>query len=1859
MAEEEKEQSASLKSSLTSSPGKGLNTDTSPEAQPERSYRFALNAMNESQEGDQGFLINEQGNYECGSLNTSDWLVIGHVYTTEDTAIVFLAPRGAGDIGMGKIVEITDSCKSTTIMTSDCLNFSAEYPVQAVYRIRRGCERHIYFTDNNNTVRVLNLDSLRDYLKEGLEDFIIDNPDSYQESPSIWDCEKMGMFPNMTIPDIFIESIIDGGGTLKVGAYQFAVAYQDEDLNSTNFFDISNPIPITRDPIGSPLNEADAFDIQGSEPGETTEKTINLRFNNVDTSFTFLRLVCLPSTSGTGNIDGDVWEIANIPISSETVEFAFSGWDETATPKLGLDEILIPSLVFEKAKTLEQIDNRLVLGNIGNSITNWAKFQQAANDIAIKYYTTPLYAYSTHHGGPTSYRYYSDYRTFMRDEVYALGIVWIFRNGQESPVFHIPGRKANRDPFGTPYAFNGIPGADPNNPESVDHSPAARAHYNGMIRAEHNRRPIENGFSNSDPDKGGWDTDPVATSLGDTSVSDGDEGRPNTMSRDCNTEHLVGYTSAQEGNVDRTQRWNVWNTAIRDKYYWLDEDGNRSTRSEDSTTLITEGHMGYYECRDKAYPDKKDCSGARVFPDGNIRHHRMPDTTLEPHYYGDPYRRVRDNSSTAQYCTNTNPYCINDTWVDPSTKYFLSGVNDHGAGWGMGDGAGPAEPANEDSYLLERIISLGIKALNVNIPAGFEDRIQGFKIVRGIRTDQDRSVLDKGITMYNTYGSLSGRCQPETGVDNAGNFVNGWQPAVSSASNWEQCGGLTKGFRHGENDERIGNKNDWRECVDNATTTLLRPYGNYPENCNSNVANNRCMPWWFENDCGPDHSCTDGTGTRGGCKWTENKPFVGYPHPNLPCSRVTTSGLWDRWTDSFSGGLFNIAYHGPLGKFSTSNINAEYVKYERILVGRVNVTRHNSHKSCDDCGNRPASWTYQYCDFSMSFIPTHDQGRLFRGGAYGGGDDQGGGYDSYVGTEYHDKPLVNRRIVAQAYAAAKGGSVKATFSSDDFKNGYFQQECYVYEIMNSIYDYDHYQDMDGAGDRNGMMKVGVPYPYHRPYNNSCSRNQDVAVNRFMQPPADNSCYQLDDSDSGMDHSKGYSGKGKTQASAYYVSLKQNAPNAFGNLSNIDYVQTSNKINRLGKDYPGVGLVDDPTDNGFIMFGGDAFISKFAFRKTNHNVLCYNCDGGINPFGGGEWSRFGGMFHNSIVHYYVESYINCEYRHSQCTASPGTSTSLSGLSTDDYDSHYPYCTLGNINDGFGLHGGGFLDSEDKYGISDGTKSTEKIPSNKIHINKYNLNYDFIKSNTEKRYRGLPMTYDYCSGCYENYPTRIVYSQQSFKEEISDNYRVFFAENYSDIPGHTGDITNLFTIGNTIYAHCSESLWRLFKSRQEVKTDNVSLRIGTGAFLAEPPQQMTEAEFGYLGSQSQWATIVTENGTFFVDSRQGRVYLLQGDKPVDLSNVSMRNFFENNLTLEINEQYERLTGDKFPLGDHPHHPEGSGFIAAYDSRHTRYILTKRSYVCLDEDALLNGYRKVEGTRDFDPDKPYLWLKQYGTSDSGWKRWVYKANKTASMQFVNNNPAFFRDTSYTVSFNFSLGAWASFHSYKPNAYVIFKNSFFSKENSWNVDNSDTLYKHGVSPEGNNYTCFYSSTPSPFAVDFIVTQNGLTTFEYNNIHWITHASVYNSTTRTYTDQRYFTFDHVLFYNSYQSSGLINLINKDGVPTALTTISNFDSLHVGQTTIARKERTFSMNALRDAVIDRTQPLFTKDWNDNNYQFAHNQGYLDAINSNAVGVKPWFQAERFRDKYLGIRLIFSNFVGTDNCKLIFNYLYTQQTFTAR
>ena len=75
----------------------------------------------------------------------------------------------------------------------------------------------------------------------------------------------------------------------------------------------------------------------------------------------------------------------------------------------------------------------------------------------------------------------------------------------------------------------------------------------------------------------------------------------------------------------------------------------------------------------------------------------------------------------------------------------------------------------------------------------------------------------------------------------------------------------------------------------------------------------------------------------------------------------------------------------------------------------------------------------------------------------------------------------------------------------------------------------------------------------------------------------------------------------------------------------------------------------------------------------------------------------------------------------------------------------------------------------------------------------------------------------------------------------------------------------------------------------------------------------------------------------------------------------------------------------------------------------------------------------------------------------------------------------------------------------------------------------------------------------------------------------------------------------------------------------------------------------------------TSDWNNPTYV---SQYYIDeVINPIAVSQsKDWFDRASFRDKYLGIRLFFSNLEGEGQdgtIKLVTNYIWSQSTHSPR
>lgn len=227
--------------------------------------------------------------------------------------------------------------------------------------------------------------------------------------------------------------------------------------------------------------------------------------------------------------------------------------------------------------------------------------------------------------------------------------------------------------------------------------------------------------------------------------------------------------------------------------------------------------------------------------------------------------------------------------------------------------------------------------------------------------------------------------------------------------------------------------------------------------------------------------------------------------------------------------------------------------------------------------------------------------------------------------------------------------------------------------------------------------------------------------------------------------------------------------------------------------------------------------------------------------------------------------------------------------------------------------------------------------------YEVNPDYHRQNKEKTYYHLALEYDCCSDCKETFVHRWRWSEQSFQEELTDNYRVFLPNNYRDIPGETGEITNMFTINNDLFLHTREALWQVPRNYQERVTDQIISFIGTGSYGEIPPQRIIDDETGNsAGSQHKWATIKTPEGVFFVSENTRKIYQFNGKQLKPISDAGLSNWFQNNISLKLDEQYYKSKRELYPYRDNPSNPFGTGFISGYDTQKKRVLFTKRDYV-----------------------------------------------------------------------------------------------------------------------------------------------------------------------------------------------------------------------------------------------------------------------------------------------------------------------------
>ena len=163
-------------------------------------------------------------------------------------------------------------------------------------------------------------------------------------------------------------------------------------------------------------------------------------------------------------------------INTPTSEVVFSGIEGVSPASV--DDIIIDTIAYDTAKTIQQLDNVLYLGN--TTASQDLGYQKYANNIKLRARVDAIEPFDDFYasvsnlqtgwsgipvndfGGtvqtvdPTkSYRYLPNifkWKGYMRDEIYAFYIAFIMKDGSMSYAYHIPGREDlefEKDPVNT------------------------------------------------------------------------------------------------------------------------------------------------------------------------------------------------------------------------------------------------------------------------------------------------------------------------------------------------------------------------------------------------------------------------------------------------------------------------------------------------------------------------------------------------------------------------------------------------------------------------------------------------------------------------------------------------------------------------------------------------------------------------------------------------------------------------------------------------------------------------------------------------------------------------------------------------------------------------------------------------------------------------------------------------------------------------------------------------------------------------------------------------------------------------------------------------------------------------------------------------------------------------------------------------------------------------------------------------------------------------------------------------------------------------------------------------------------------
>jgi hypothetical protein len=432
-------------------PKKGMNRDSAAFDLSKEEYSFALNANIQDEHGNGSVnLQNEPSNIKCSGFKNG-YKVIGHKYhLNKDRTYFFLTnpTTGYSEIGYinsfrnhseltpieqlnseGNIVVqletplenviqveecayvtlVSDYCEDKNSIYSKCLNFSIDHPIKGGNVIIKNEKIGdvMYFTDGYNPQRYLKLDYIEDY-------FRIKDDCTNEVTDTCFQCDKIRIFPLFITPCLK-PKVLATGGNLRMGTYEVLVALSDASGNErSDYYSLTNAIPIF-DKNNRVLDQT----LLDSE----TPYSIIVDVKNIDTQFDYYKIAVIYRSGLDGAVT--VYSYGIFPYNQSSITIN----NLKGKAKISLSDIIFRSPSWETAKgfatnsgylfqydlTAKRTINLQPIFNLIGGFAKWVTVNAPEN----------LYENGV---------FVSNYGSYMRGEVYPIGIKLITNTGQDLPL---------------------------------------------------------------------------------------------------------------------------------------------------------------------------------------------------------------------------------------------------------------------------------------------------------------------------------------------------------------------------------------------------------------------------------------------------------------------------------------------------------------------------------------------------------------------------------------------------------------------------------------------------------------------------------------------------------------------------------------------------------------------------------------------------------------------------------------------------------------------------------------------------------------------------------------------------------------------------------------------------------------------------------------------------------------------------------------------------------------------------------------------------------------------------------------------------------------------------------------------------------------------------------------------------------------------------------------------------------------------------------------------------------------------------------------------------------------------------------